>query len=334
MKGILALCLLLPTAQAAVDGTVVNRTTGKPQPGAVVTLYGLGAGPGGMKPIQTVKSDAQGAFKIDHDIGGPHLLQTIYSGVVYNEMLQPGSKTSGLELAVYESSNKPADAKVTQHMVLLEPMGGVLHVNESVVYANNGNTTYNDPANGTLRMYLPDGARGAPRVSVTAPQGMPVERTASETKTPRVYKVDFPVKPGETRFDLTYVLPVAEPQVFSSKILHNGGPVRLVAPLGVTLKGENVTVIGQEPKTQATVYDVRASEYSVQVEGTGQLSSAEPEPSSDGRRGIQSIQAKIYDRVFVVLGLALLILVLGFILLYRRGGAPAEAKPRPEAKRR
>ena len=41
MRWLLLLGLLLPSLQAAVDGDVMNLTTGKPQPGAGVTLYSV-----------------------------------------------------------------------------------------------------------------------------------------------------------------------------------------------------------------------------------------------------------------------------------------------------
>ena len=37
--------------------------------------------------------------------------------------------------------------------------------------------------------------------------GMPVPAPATKSPKPNVYKIDFPVKPGETRFDLTYSFP-------------------------------------------------------------------------------------------------------------------------------
>ena len=43
-------------------------------------------------------------------------------------------------------------------MILLEPSGTDLAVNESVVYTNTGKTTYNDPA-GTFRFFLPPGRK-------------------------------------------------------------------------------------------------------------------------------------------------------------------------------
>lgn len=338
MSRFLIACSLLShaLAHAAIDGVVVNRTTGKPQPDAIITLYSVG-GPGGLKPVKTTKTDAQGAFSIDAEVTGPNLLQAIHSAVTYSQMLPPGSKSTGLEVSVYESSPKSDSAKVSQHMIILEPFGNVLHVNETVMFHNSGNTTFNDPSNGTLQVFVPDGVKGNPRLTATAPQGMPVERQPAKTTTPNVYKIDFAVKPGETRFDLSYVMDMPASSTFVSKVLHEGGAIRLVAPQGVTLTSDSIRMIGQEPKTQAKVYEIKGKDFSIQIEGTGQLGPPEGEESDGGasrRPGIQSIRARIYDQVFPVLGLALITLAMIFLLLYRRGAVASVTESKPEAKRR
>jgi len=54
MRRSLALAALLcSAAYGAVDGVVMNRTTGKPQPGATVTLYKLGQN--GLESVESVK---------------------------------------------------------------------------------------------------------------------------------------------------------------------------------------------------------------------------------------------------------------------------------------
>jgi hypothetical protein len=162
---------------------------------------------------------------------------------------------------------------------------------------------------------------------------MPVSRDLIQTGEANVFAIDFPLKPGETRFDLTYVVRESEPRVFTSRVLHGGSTVRLVAPSGVDLLGEGISQIGQEPQTQAKVYDVRGSEYSVTIQGTGSLSAPEEEqPAGAGRGGIEQIQARIYDRLGAILGLTLLILAAGFLLLYRRAAAAGAASGPPARK--
>jgi hypothetical protein len=311
---------------AEVNGTVLNQSTGKPQPNATVTLYKLGGA--GMDSVESVKSGADGKFVINQPVEGPHLVQTAFDGVTYNHMLPPGRPTTGLSLTVYNASVKrPPGARVDTHMVLLEPGAGQLSVNESVIFKNDGTLAYNDPAGGTLRIFVPENATGRIGVRATAPQGMAVERAAVKTGTPGVYKIDFPVKPGETRFDISYAVPLDAAGTFSGKVLHGGGPVRVVSPAGVTLKSDSLRLLGQEPTTQASVFELKSPEYSVRIEGTGSLQSpAGGADEEESGAGLQQIWPAVYDRFLVILGLALLIFLFGFIILYRRGAlgtAPA-----------
>ena len=99
MRG-LALFLAATAAWAAIDGTVINRTTGKPQQGVTVILFRLGNGRG-MAPTGSATTDAAGRFAIDQTAGGPILLQATHDEVAYSRMVQPGSPTKGLEIEVF-----------------------------------------------------------------------------------------------------------------------------------------------------------------------------------------------------------------------------------------
>ena len=62
---------LLAAPCFAVDGTVMNGTTGQPQPNAIVSL--VQPGQGGMQTLYSVKTDAQGKFRFDKEPPpGPH----------------------------------------------------------------------------------------------------------------------------------------------------------------------------------------------------------------------------------------------------------------------
>jgi len=341
----LAVLATASCAFAAIDGHILNRTTGKMQPGATVTLYKLGqAGP---EAIESVKSDGKGQFRINQDVQGPRNVQASFEGVTYSHVLPPGSPSSGIEIEVYNASKTPGDAKVAQHMVLLEPVRGELLVSETYIFRNDGKVTYDNPGVGTLKFYLPEAARGAVKVNGTAPRGMPVPQAAEKTSTANVYKVDFPIRPGETRIDLNYSVPFAPGGTFASKVLYKGGPTRLVTPAGVTLKGDGIQSLGQEPRTQATIYDVKAGEFQVEVSGAGALR-GQPDSAADdaasGGPSIEQIQPKIYDHMYWILALGLAILTLGFLLLYRARipekaataaeKAPSRVKEKNERRRR
>ena len=328
-SGRLAMALAFATcAFAAIDGTVINQTLGKPQAGATVTLYKLGqAGP---EQIESVKSGADGKFHITQDAQGPgpRLVQAAYADVTYNHMLPPGSPSDNVTVDVYESSKKPGDAKIEQHAVLFEPVRGQLMVSEWYIFRNTGKVTYNDVDGGTLHFFLPASAGGAVKVNATAPQGMPVPQAAEKTGKPNIYKVVFAIKPGETRFDVTYHVPFNSPGTFQGKLLESA-PTRLVVPNGVTLKGDGIQALGQEPQTKAAIYDVKGPDFKVEIAGNGSMQqadeSAEVSDESGGGATYEQIPPKVYNKLTWILVLAFTILALGFILLFR-AQVPATAQ--------
>lgn len=318
----LTLLILAALPLLAIDGIVVNGTTGKPQPGVAVTLTQLAQG---MKPVGTATSGPDGKFAFEVKIAPetPYLLQANHEGVNYNRMLPPGPPPALLSIQVFDATNIRGSARVTQDMILLEPTGSEINVSESVVWQNDGKTTYNDPA-GTFRFYLPPGAGGQVSVSVVAPGGMPLNRPAEKTAWENVFAVKYPVKPGETRFDLQYRLPAQE--TFETKLLHGGGPIRLIAPRGVKFESEQLKELGPEPRTQATIYDVQGSEIAFKIAGTGTLRGPEPTQQSDADvPQIEEKKPRIYERLPWVLGFTAGILLFGGMILYR-SRAPVERK--------
>ncbi len=325
-------CLLFSAAlaYAGIDGTIVNGATGKPQPGATVTLFKVGQN--GPEMMESVKSGADGKFVLQQELPGPRLVQAAFAGVTYNQMLPPGAPANGVTIAVYPSSPQRGAAKVQEHMVLFEHAGGQLSVSESYVFDNPGKSTWNDPVHGTLQFALPAAANGRVEVNVLAPQGMPIRRAPEKTATPDVYKVDFPIKPGESRIDIAYVMPFETPGTFEERVLAQAADSKLVAPVGMSLKGDALKPLGKEPRTQAALYSATLPRFSFTIEGTGTLQQQQAQGTADENAGPQLSQVlpKLFAEVnpadgfwasvFAVKWLLLLIvaiLALAFTLLYR-----------------
>ncbi|HZU28911.1 MAG TPA: hypothetical protein VFA04_25530 [Bryobacteraceae bacterium] len=322
MKYALLMLAALP-AFAAIDGTVVNQTTGKPQPNTILML--MQPGQGGMQQLGTAKTDAQGNFHFDKSPEGPKLLQAIYAGVLYTQMIPPGSPTTGVQVAVYDATK---DAKLdhpAQHLIVLQPTGSELDVTETFIFDNQTKTTFNSPTSGSAQVWVPEGAPKQVPVRITPPGGMPLDRTASPTAREHVYKIDYPINPGETRFDVNYPLPNATPLVFNGRVLDTSAPLRLVVPNGVTLQSNDLQLLGQEPSTQASIYNVKGASFSAQVQGTGTLGSGQDQQAGSGDDNgspkIEEIQPRIYDRLYWLLGLMFGILALGSMILWRRDAA-------------
>ncbi|HET8550427.1 MAG TPA: carboxypeptidase-like regulatory domain-containing protein [Bryobacteraceae bacterium] len=320
--GILAAQVLCSAAFGAIDGTVTNRTTGRPQPGIAVNLIKLGRG---MEMASSVKTDGQGRFRfpIDAEPQMPYLVQAFHEGVSYSKMIQPATPTSGLAVDVYDVSSNATGVKTGEHIIFLEPGPSGLQVNELIAVRNEGNVTLNDEA-GTIRFWLPPAASGQVRVSVSTGAGMPIQRKAEQTNQANIWSVAYPIKPGETRFNLTYMLPAAD--TFQSQILHSAN-LRLVAPHGVQISGDTVKQLGTEPQTQATIYSAQGPNLNVQVSDTPAAAATAPAAAGgeeDSGSGVEQKLPFLYKRLPLILALAGGILFVGFVLLYRKqaGHAP------------
>jgi carboxypeptidase family protein len=313
----LVVALLTVPLYAAVTGTVINQSTGKPQQGATVVLYKLGM-QNGLELIDQVKSGADGSFTINQTPQGPHLVRTAFDGVTYNHMLPPGQPTTGLTIDVYNASKTPGAAKVGKHMILLEPSGGQIAVSETYLYTNPGKTAWNNSDLGTLQFALPQGA-GKPTVQATAPGGMPLGAPVNRNPRTEAYAVDFAIKPGDTRFDVSYAVPYNEGADYAGKVLTKDENTYLIVPNGVTLKGEGLNDLGTEPKSQAHIFGLTGNTYKIQLIGSvagGAAAGEQPEESDSGPK-IEQVLPRVNRQTKLILGITLGILALGFALLYR-----------------
>jgi hypothetical protein len=169
---------------------------------------------------------------------------------------------------------------------------------------------------------------------------MPLDQLAQKTGKPNVYKVDFPIKPGETQFEISYVVPYTSPGRFGSKDLSGAAETHQVAPQRVTRKGDGVEFSRQEPRTQAGIYAVKKSSFELEISGQMLASEQQGSQSSEEPNSgptIEQLMPKLFNQVDGSAGffrkvmavkwillLALGILALGFTLLYRRQ-EPVEA---------
>jgi len=317
----LAALLFISLPLLAVDGVVVNATTGQPQSGVAVNL--VQPSQSGMVQLGNTTTDAQGQFKIDKQIPpGPGLLQATYQGTTYNQIITPGMSTTGVQLKVYDATKKAGIARTVEHLILLEPGADRLRISETFVVGNDSNLTYNDPAKGSIQFFLPPATDGNAQVIITAPGGMPIPRPALKTPVAGIYKVDYPVKPGETRMDVSYTVPATNK--FSGKIVGSDAATHLVTPGTVTVTGDGIELAGREPQTQANIYNLTGLDYNLLIEGIGSLrpddSAGAAGPGDDG--GSPQVEIKkprIYAQLPWVLSLAFAILALGGTMLYRRG---------------
>ena len=197
--------LLLLTALASAQtltGTVTNSTTGKPAAGDEVILITLGQG---MEEAGRTKTDAKGNFSLKLDAQGPHLVRVIHQEVTYHRMAPPG--TTSVAVEVYDVGKKVEGIEVVADIMRFQAGQGQLQVERTFAVNNNSKPPRTQMNEHNLEFYVPEGATINEGQAMTA-GGQPVKSApVPEDKTKTRYSFLFPLRPGETRFNVVYTLP-------------------------------------------------------------------------------------------------------------------------------
>ena len=241
---IVSLIWLAGTAHAGtLSGTVINRTTGKPEPNVALDLLSPTAG---MAEVASTKSDAQGRFSVTQDAIGtaPILVRATFHDVSFNTFVPPVRPT--VEVDVYEISQDPRAISVPSHVIIFEPRDGKLVGAEEYQVQNSS-----EPpvayfrTEGNFDFAIPqDGALG--QVSATTSSGMAVPQ-ASIDKGKGHFAIAYPFRPGQTNVRLSYGLSYANnAAMVKLPATYAGAKILVVVPPGVTVAGDGLSAAGQE----------------------------------------------------------------------------------------
>jgi len=201
---LIALVLLSSLASAqTLTGTVKNSTTGKPAAGDDVVLLSLGQG---MEEAGRTKSDAKGNFSFKLDAQGPHLIRVIHQEVTYHRMAPPG--TTSVEVEVYDVGKKVEGIEVVADIMRFQSGNGQLQVERTFAVTNNSKPPRTQMNEHNLEFYVPDGAQVTEGQAMTA-GGQPVKSAPvpEGANAKNRYAFLFPLRPGETRFNVLYTVP-------------------------------------------------------------------------------------------------------------------------------
>jgi hypothetical protein len=201
---VLTLALTGLAAAQTLTGTVKNVTTGKPSPGDDVVLFKLGQG---MEESGRTKTDAKGqfSFKLD-DTQSPHLVRAIHQDVTYHRMAPPGS--TSVELEVYDVAKKVEGIEVVADIMRIQAAQGQIEVTREFGVQNTSKPARTQMNERNLEFYLPDGAHVIDdSATATTENGNPLKSAPVPEGEKNKYSFIFPLRPGLTRFEVSYQLP-------------------------------------------------------------------------------------------------------------------------------
>jgi len=187
---------------AQITGTVTNGTTNKPSSGDEVTLLSLS---NGMKEVGKTKTDRQGHYTLNvPDEGAQHLVRVARQSVHYFKGAAPGTTT--VDITVYDAATQVEGLSTDARVFHLQASGGSMDVQDSYILNNQSQPPRTKIGNQTFSIALPDGAEMGD-ASLTGPSGMPVTVAAVPSGAKNRYAYDFPIRPGQTHFDVFYKIP-------------------------------------------------------------------------------------------------------------------------------
>ena len=220
------LCLLASSAAfaAQLTGTVMNGTTNQPSSGDEVVLISLASG---MDEVSRTKTDSQGHFSLNiPDEQAPHLVRVQRQSVSYFKSVPPG--TGSADVTVYDAATQLESITTDARVFHLQASAGSLNVSDMYVLKNNSQPPRSRIGNQTFSIALPEGAE-LDHASITGPSGMPLAVSPVPSETKNHYAFDFPIRPGETRFEVFYKVP------FNGKYEFSLTPETPLSELGVLL---------------------------------------------------------------------------------------------------
>ena len=202
---LIVLVLLLASLASAqtLTGTVKNSTTGKPAAGDDVILLSLSQG---MEEAGRTKSDSKGNFSFKLDAQGPHLIRVIHQEVTYHRMAPPG--TTSVEVEVYDVGKKIEGIQVVADIMRFQAAQGQLQVERTFAVVNNSKPPRTQMNEHNLEFYVPEGATLTGGQAMTA-GGQPVNSAPvpEGANAKNRYAFLFPLRPGESRFNVLYTVP-------------------------------------------------------------------------------------------------------------------------------
>jgi hypothetical protein len=269
-------------AAQTLSGTATNGTTGKPAAGDEIILINLS---NGMEVAAKTKADSAGKFSFKlSDGAGPHLIRAIHQGVNYHQMAPLG--TNSVQVQVYDVAKKIADLSMTADVLRFEAESGQLHGKRLFAVNNTSAPAKTQMNDHNFEFYLPEGAK-IESAQARAPNGQPIVAEATPQSEKNRYAITFPLRPGETQFQVEFTLPYSGSIKIDPKPLYPAQHVVVVIPKTMQFSAANPSQFQsmQDPGQSDTVVQVAQQTQAGQslpftISGTGTISESPAQVAS------------------------------------------------------
>ena len=209
--GLFLACIgsLPAVAQTAgpVSGVVTDRTTGKPSPDDRVALIAFN---GGMQIATETRTDARGHYTLQIPDSAPHLIRVTHQKATYFQQVSPGARTADVD--VYDVAPAVEGVTTEADVLSMQPApgpggsAGGLRVTEDFFVRNDSKPARTQLSDHAYEFFLPEDVTLL-GTAAEGPGGMAVQSSPVPLPGKGHYAFVFPIRPGETRFQVSYSVP-------------------------------------------------------------------------------------------------------------------------------
>lgn len=275
-------------AGTAITGTVTNRTVNKPSAGDTVTLIRLAQG---MQESTHTTTDRSGHFTLEvPDSDTMHLVRVTHQMASYFQPIPPG--TNNADVDVYDAAAKVAGVNMEADVLRLDTDSSGLRVIESFFIKNVSSPPRTQMSAHPFEFYLPQGAQIIGSAAL-GPGGMPVRSAPVPMGEPGHYTFIFPLRPGETRFQVSYHLPYSGAQEFAPRMTMATDNYAVMLPksmkFAATAAGAFQSVNEDVNAQTFLAKSVKpGSKIDFKISGSGQLPQETPQPEGPNSPNVQA----------------------------------------------
>jgi len=293
----------------------------------------------GMSIIKAGSTDSSGKFRFE---GLPPnrrmMVRANYKDANYHAQLSFTAGKANTDVTVYEPTTSMAGIEVQEAFLAFQQSGEDLKLLETVTFNNKTNPpmTFVAPE-GTFRTSKSPGLLEPPQMRVTAPgSSMPVVQSVLESADGTNYYTLYPLRPGETTFEVQQLLPYKDRSYrLIKKFYQNVGSLNIgVIPQDMVLSGEGLSKIQSDGEKNFSIYrtpSIKAgTEIAWEFSGGTPVPDAAEEPT--GGSEIQAIPNDVGESAIMIGSL----LLMGFVLVlwYAFNRSPEAAVGQADARTR
>ena len=268
-----------------ITGYVQNRTREVASVGDEVILLRLDQG---MQEEAHTVTGAQGAFALKAQfLDKRYLVRVIHQGVDYDQQISPGNVVF---IDVFDAApNVDGIAGTIEIIRAATTNGNLLHVSDLYEIRNDSRPPLTLVGERTLEVHLALSAK-IDSVLAAGPANTPANVSAQPVRgEPGHYAVNFPLRPGATKFAFNYDLPYNGRATFQSRLVYSVQQLAVMVPRGITFSSRSrlfrILSAGNPRYEVHAANNLKAGqELGFEVSGTGPLPEIRNPSPSVGRK--------------------------------------------------